>query len=204
MRRTKEEAEKTREAIINAAISVFNRKGYLSSTIEDVAAEADVTRGAVYHYFDSKVDLFIAIRRDNVKLMNAIILSNIEENGKNMETLRRVFVEFFEKFENDRHFREIHQLVYRTEVAGYFRENKDFGVEFELDMKSSIMHIIDVIKFEQKAGHINKKVKPVETAWAFVGMFFGITNLWLINNNLFSIKRKGKALIEKMISDLLK
>src|SRR6516164_7524946 len=43
-----------REAIINAAIEVFYRKGYQTATVDDVAATISVTKAAVYYYFESK------------------------------------------------------------------------------------------------------------------------------------------------------
>ena len=60
-RRTKEEAEKTRDAIIDAAEKVFYAHGVTRSSLEDVALEAGVTRGAVYWHFKNKVELFHAM-----------------------------------------------------------------------------------------------------------------------------------------------
>jgi TetR/AcrR family fatty acid metabolism transcriptional regulator len=43
-----------RRAILDAAIRVFARQGFHSARVSDVAAEAGVAYGLVYHYFDSK------------------------------------------------------------------------------------------------------------------------------------------------------
>ena len=43
-----------RRAILDAAITVFARQGFHSARVSDVAAEAGVAYGLVYHYFDSK------------------------------------------------------------------------------------------------------------------------------------------------------
>jgi len=60
-RRTKEEARQTREALIEAAEVVFHRKGVSSTSLNDIAVEAGVTRGAVYWHFKNKHDIFQAI-----------------------------------------------------------------------------------------------------------------------------------------------
>jgi AcrR family transcriptional regulator len=51
----------TRRRIIVAARACFGRSGYDLTTNKDIAAEAEVTTGAIYHYFDSKPDLFVAV-----------------------------------------------------------------------------------------------------------------------------------------------
>lgn len=66
MRRTKAEAEQTRQQIINAAREVFHECGTSRSTLEDIAARAGVTRGAVYWHFRNKTDLFFAMRAQAV------------------------------------------------------------------------------------------------------------------------------------------
>jgi len=60
-RRTKEEALVTRERLLDAAERVFLDRGVGHATLAEVADAAGVTRGAVYHHFDSKAELFEAM-----------------------------------------------------------------------------------------------------------------------------------------------
>lgn len=62
VRKTKEDAELTRQGIIDAARAVFLARGVTRSTLEHIATEADVTRGAVYWHFKNKTEIFHAIR----------------------------------------------------------------------------------------------------------------------------------------------
>ncbi|OQW68141.1 MAG: TetR family transcriptional regulator [Proteobacteria bacterium ST_bin12] len=62
VRKTKEDAELTRQRIIDAARTVFLKRGVSRSTLEHIAAEAEVTRGAVYWHFKNKTDIFYALR----------------------------------------------------------------------------------------------------------------------------------------------
>lgn len=57
MRRTAEEAEQTRRALLEAALLTFEERGWRGATFEVVAARAGVTRGALHHHFSSKVVL---------------------------------------------------------------------------------------------------------------------------------------------------
>ena len=62
VRKTKEDAELTRQRIIDAAREVFLARGVSRSTLEHIAAQANVTRGAVYWHFKNKTEIFHAIR----------------------------------------------------------------------------------------------------------------------------------------------
>ena len=62
VRKTKEDAELTRQRIIDAAREVFLARGVSRSTLEHIATQAEVTRGAVYWHFKNKTEIFHAIR----------------------------------------------------------------------------------------------------------------------------------------------
>jgi TetR/AcrR family transcriptional regulator, fatty acid metabolism regulator protein len=62
-----------RRQILRAAITVFARSGYHTSRVSDVAKEAGVAYGLVYHYFGSKEDLLEAIfRRTWSRMLEAV------------------------------------------------------------------------------------------------------------------------------------
>lgn len=57
-RRTKEDAGKTRETLLESAENLFLEKGFAATSLEDIARHAGVTRGAVYWHFENKQALF--------------------------------------------------------------------------------------------------------------------------------------------------
>ncbi|GHO88927.1 TetR/AcrR family transcriptional regulator [Dictyobacter formicarum] len=61
MARTPKIVEDRREQILAAAISVFARKGFSRATNKDIAREAGITPGLIYHYFENKEALLNAI-----------------------------------------------------------------------------------------------------------------------------------------------
>lgn len=71
-RKTKEEAQKTREAIIDAAVRVFSIQGVSGSTLTDIAREAGVTRGAIYWHFKNKDDLLEVLWDDILSPFEAV------------------------------------------------------------------------------------------------------------------------------------
>lgn len=61
MKKTKEQAEETRKAILQSALDLFYEKGYSKTTFELISSEIGLTKGAVYWYFKNKPDLLAAI-----------------------------------------------------------------------------------------------------------------------------------------------
>jgi AcrR family transcriptional regulator len=61
MRRTAEEAAETKRTILRAARRLFAERGYAATSTRDLMTETGVTRGALYHHFVDKADLFRAV-----------------------------------------------------------------------------------------------------------------------------------------------
>lgn len=61
MRKNKAEAELTVKALIDIGRIHFTEKGYAGVALEEIAQEAGLTRGAVYHHFKNKKGLFLAV-----------------------------------------------------------------------------------------------------------------------------------------------
>src|SRR3954469_3158131 len=57
-RRERRPDDRPRE-ILEAALAVFAERGYHETRLEEVAEAAGVTKGAIYHYFDTKTDLLL-------------------------------------------------------------------------------------------------------------------------------------------------
>ena len=68
-----EKKAETRELLIDAAARVFARRGFHAATVDEVAAEAGVTTGALYWHFQSKDELFLALADSRVSRRGAEI-----------------------------------------------------------------------------------------------------------------------------------
>jgi AcrR family transcriptional regulator len=67
------EARATNDALVQAALELFTERGYAEVGTEEIVARARVTRGALYHYFRDKRDLFRAVfQRVEAELMERV------------------------------------------------------------------------------------------------------------------------------------
>lgn len=60
-RGSREDGPDSRERILESALRLFSRRGYEEASVAEVAADAGVSKGLVYHYFDTKRDLLEAV-----------------------------------------------------------------------------------------------------------------------------------------------
>ncbi|MBA0204564.1 TetR/AcrR family transcriptional regulator [Pectobacterium aroidearum] len=61
VRRTRAEMEETRATLLATARKVFSERGYADTSMDDLTAQASLTRGALYHHFGDKKGLLAAV-----------------------------------------------------------------------------------------------------------------------------------------------
>ncbi|WP_424195907.1 TetR family transcriptional regulator [Ampullimonas aquatilis] len=121
MRRTKEDAEQTRQTILQAARTEFMTNGVANTTLDQVAKAAGVTRGAVYWHFANKNELFEALR-DSVNLPLHDTMEQPAEDSATCDALDQVqarLQEVMRLVEQDISIREMCSIMtYKCEYVG--------------------------------------------------------------------------------------
>lgn len=90
--------ERRRSQILNAARESFRERGFRLTTIEEICAEARISPGALYRYFDSKADIIAAIALDARAEAEAMLerVNGSEGLIAGLAELARVFFETFD------------------------------------------------------------------------------------------------------------
>ena len=152
-RKTKEDAEQTREDILHSALDLFCAKGYSKTTIDDIAKNINLTKGAVYWHFRNKVDILEAI-------IQAIFNSSQEEALKavpvvdSLETLKKHFLFHANLIKNKECLRKflffvIFQMEWSETIYSKIKKTLDTINEFPLKL------VKDTLTFLQKNGDIS-------------------------------------------------
>jgi AcrR family transcriptional regulator len=141
---TKKAPELRKEEIFNAALFCFNQKGYYETSIDDIAARAGITKGGIYHHFNSKKTLFIDLFHtvanryfESLKLkihqpsnasshMQDLVKKSNEIFNENMDILKFCF-EFMSLATRDNEIRLAVSAFYKNRVA-IFAETLAEGV----------------------------------------------------------------------------
>ncbi len=79
-----------RARLIEAAGLAFMERGYSGTTIDDIAAVLGVTKGAVYHHFSGKADIYFAVQEHAMARIDASVRPDFERNLPPHEKLRRM------------------------------------------------------------------------------------------------------------------
>ena len=142
MRKTKEEAARTRKSIVDAARRVFHRCGVIHSSMDDIAQEAGVTRGAIYWHFKSKPEILSALREGVLEsvIQGADKLLYSDEYGSRLDALEASINEFFRLLNISPHAREVLETMsLRCESVGEF-------IEFQMDVARPGLHFLSQIE----------------------------------------------------------
>jgi AcrR family transcriptional regulator len=96
-----ERAQATQVAIIRAAATVFGQRGYARTTLDAVALEAGVTKGALYFHFDSKHDLANAVIAEELRLTAEVAQQTLDAGYPGIETIVRLNRNLADQIVND-------------------------------------------------------------------------------------------------------
>ncbi len=200
MRRTKEEAEITKQNLLAAGLEVFSRNGYKGTRVEDIAEHANVTTGAIYHHFGGKSELFIALVEKSEAKANQIALQAVEEGGSPATLLRRLLVRVFKFIEEDREYRAMYEL---------FINKNDFSPELSFLSEQSLegrrqltQYFLNLIIEGIDVGEFDPDISPKDAALALVGFINGMGLIWIQDPDQFSIKERAEKLVDLFLSSI--
>lgn len=189
MRRTKEEAAKTRQDLLDAALLVFSRQGYQSARLADIAHEAGVTRGAIYHHFGSKAELFNTLMDEASAQESGAVEAAIAEGGSLAEIMARVLRYSLALFEKDRRLRQVFELSLFK--AGDDPELVDVQRKRAEQTELLIASTAAIMSQGIANGELRAGLDPNTMARAFIAYQNGLATLWLAKRQAFSLAEKA-------------
>lgn len=201
MRRTKEDAEKTRLTLLESAEKLFLEKGVAHTSLDQIARDAGVTRGAVYWHFQNKAHLFHEML-NQVRLPPEQIterLCNCNE-GEPLLALRNLCVESLQALglaEQKRRIMTI--LLHRCEFTEDLREAEERHVAF-------INQFIALCEqlFERTADQLLPGLTPRLAALTLHALLIGALTDWTRTPDLYDPEADIPALIDSLFRGLVR
>lgn len=106
-----QEADATRR-LLDAAIQIFDRKGYAASSVREIAEAAGVTKPVVYYHFGSKEGLLVAILDQAVRDFTQTIDTAVARAGSARERLVRLCEDVYGLFERNVSVARVAHMVF--------------------------------------------------------------------------------------------
>jgi len=201
VRRTKEEAQQTRNALLDAAEREFSRRGVGATTLGDIAKAAGVTRGALYHHFQDKRDLVEAMTERALSPARELNSRGIAEGAPFLPQLRDGFSKFLHLVVNNQQVRDTFTILYlKCEAVEANAAIRQFHKhEFNLcltDMAADAAHAI-------ARGELPPHLKPRQVAMAVFALIDGLLLNWLDEPHSFDLVTEGMAALDILLLGLV-
>jgi len=186
-RQRPEISREKRRIILNAAIHVFAQKGFHQCRISDIASEAGVAYGLVYHYFENKEEILNTIFEENWGLLTRAIESVGEGPGTLEEKLLNI-VSFI--FDAHRMVPDIiHVMV--MEIARSSKLLKQPRIEA---FERAFVKLAEILEHHQRSGEVRRDLDPKMLAY----MMFGSIELILTGYLLRTLPAEKDDAYEQM------
>jgi len=179
MKRTREDSEYTRQRLLDAGLQVFRRKGYADTRLEDIAEEAGVTRGAIYHHFGGKVELYEALVEERFARANERVAQLTAAGGSPRQIIRRLLVGMLTYLYEDADYRVVQELVlFKTAFVPELAASMQRKVE---SLRAQRNYLSDLVTQGIAAGEFRPDLDAGEAAEAILGLVSGVSINWLMD-----------------------
>lgn len=201
VRKTKEEAEQTRHAILDAAELVFQERGVSRTSLAEIATAAGVTRGAIYWHFANKADLFDAMtQRVFGQLEEKLASLQAKDDENPVDLLRDLAEHFLERVVNDpRYFRLLEISWHKCEYVGEMAAIRDSHLECGNRYLSISEEAFGQAK---QRGYLPAAVDPRCAAVGLMAVVDGLVLNWTLDPALFPLATFGPAIIDTYLAGL--
>src|SRR5205809_8105 len=163
-----ERPEPSRKQLMAAAIDCFARLGYQGTTIDRIARDAGVTKGAVYYHFRDKEQLLFEAVKDHVGEFERQVLAEVTPELDAMGALRRVVdVCFFHATVSN------HRRFIITLMVEALDTNPALSVEFRNILRRMRVFLADVLRRGQERGVLRGDVSAEAAAAVVAGGIMG-------------------------------
>jgi len=200
-RRTKADAQTTRNNLLDAAEQLFQSRGVSHTSLNDIATAAGTTRGAIYWHFKDKADLFNAMmERVTLPLEQTLVVAYVEQSAHPVAEIRSAMLEALRLIATDEQTCRVlkiatHQVEYTT----------DMGAVLERHLSVHGGCVARNHAALQRAFAARGQSPPMALDFAARGLQVlveGLVHQWLLNTEAFDLQANGRAALDVYLRGL--
>ena len=161
-----------RRQILDAAVRVFAREGFHTTRVSDIADEAGVAYGLVYHYFSSKDEVLNELFSERWSLLLAAIEETDSDGTTPREKLRAVAAFIIDSY---RHDPELMKVI----IVEVTRAANSFGRTHLPEIRSAYESIAKIVADGQQQGAFRRDIDPTFASMSFYGAIEQLLSGWI-------------------------
>jgi AcrR family transcriptional regulator len=163
-----------RRQILDAAVRVFARQGFHATRVSDIADEAGVAYGLVYHYFKSKDEVLNELFAERWSLLLAAIEETDRAGGPHRARLAAVASFIIDSY---RHDPELMKVI----IVEVTRAANSFGRTHLPEIRGAYQSIAKIVADGQEAGAFRRDIDPMFASMAFYGAVEQLLSGWIFD-----------------------
>jgi AcrR family transcriptional regulator len=183
-----EHTEHTRRALMSAATTLFADKGYAATSIDDVVARARVTRGALYHHFENKLDIFKAV----CEAAETHVVQRVQETAGRPGTPKQRLIAAL-----DTYFDECQNPTYQAIVLreGHDPQIRREGTRYIPAMSEMVRGMVNQLRAEQVVQTANPEILAQLVCAVLCEAAYAVGS----SPNAAETKQHAKELVHRML-----
>src|SRR5437660_4764055 len=164
-----------RRVILDAAVRVFARQGFHTCRVSDIADEAGVAYGLVYHYFSSKEEILDTLFLERWDVMLEAI-SEVDASSRSPREKLQAIAGFI--VDSYRHDPELMKVI----IVEVTRAANTFGRTHLTKIREAYGQIAGIVERAQADGSFRAEIDPPFAALAFYGLIEQVLSGWIFDS----------------------
>jgi AcrR family transcriptional regulator len=199
---SEEYKEKKRQEILQSAHACFARKGFEASTVDEIVTHSGLSKGAIYNYFKSKDEIYLALMEGQTNESGTKFTKAIAERETALDKLNYLFEAYLLNDPNDEENKD--QALVHFEFRLYSTRKPELKKALTERYKSFFVTLLaGIIKEGKSTGEFKKEIDPDMYADIFWAMVNGVTlQATILDNYRYKdiLKEMQSMFVEKLMA----
>jgi len=179
-RREREKLQRKNE-IIDAAERVFFSKGLAQSTMDDIAADAELSKGTIYLYFKSKEELYLAINERGLQILGDMFSEAVSKKEIGLDKVRAIGETYFNH--SQKHPDYFNAMLYYESRDIDFSDENSCAQACEAHGSHTLQIVAEAIQVGIADGSIRPDIDPFKAAVVLWGHSTGIIQVYALKGS---------------------
>jgi len=166
-----EKKQKTKQAILNAAITLFSTNGFENTSIEELAKNAGIGKGTVYGYFQTKKEILYAFCEYELEQIHKELVRQANPDAPVLEQMLTIYMTEFKHVTQNREFGRIYmRQTFFPDENGFQNQTKIDDRYFQL--------LFPILERARDRGELREDIEPPHIIAHFYSLYVLLISAW--------------------------